>query len=137
MKIVDSLIRNEKDGALSFGNFSLSEKSKVSDFSHEGDLYKVKSFSEITKLEKNETFVYESVPGSAVFSFRASADVVEFEVTGEKDIQITLELEPETEYEVFIDGVCAGRMMTNVSGKLTFSVDARPDEAAGVKIVKD
>ena len=31
------------------------------DFEHQGDLYKVKTFKEITKLERNGMFVYESV----------------------------------------------------------------------------
>ena len=30
-------------------------------------MYKVKTFKEITKLERNGMFVYESVPGTAVF----------------------------------------------------------------------
>ena len=29
-------------------------------------MYKVKTFREITKLERNDLFVYESVPGTAV-----------------------------------------------------------------------
>lgn len=36
---------------------------------HDGDLYKVKTFKEITKLERNGMFVYESVPGTAVTDF--------------------------------------------------------------------
>ena len=36
----------------------------------QGDLYKVKTFKEITKLERNGMFVYESVPGT---SSRSSA----------------------------------------------------------------
>lgn len=44
---------------------SLRQRQK-SDFEHRGDLYKVKTFKEITKLERNGLFVYESVPGTAV-----------------------------------------------------------------------
>lgn len=33
-------------------------KTKLADFEVNGDLYKVKTFKEITKLEKNGTFVY-------------------------------------------------------------------------------
>ena len=66
MSVVESLIRKETDGTISFGNYLLDKKSKVSDFENAGDIYKVKSFREITKLEKNEMFVYESVPGTAV-----------------------------------------------------------------------
>ena len=53
MTIIDGLIRSEADGSLSFGNYSLPKKSKVSDFEHNGDLYKVKTHKEVTKLEKN------------------------------------------------------------------------------------
>ncbi len=123
MAVVSELIRSEEDGGLSFGNYELGEKSKVSDFEHLGDRYKVKTFREITKLERNEAFVYESVPGTAVFNFRATAEVVEFYVEGEDDAQITLELEPEAEYEVFIDDVNTGKMKTNLGGKLVLSVE--------------
>ena len=64
MPVVKELIRSEQDGSLSFGNYQLDTKSKVSDFEHCGDSYKVKTYNEITKLEKNGSFVYESVPGT-------------------------------------------------------------------------
>ena len=116
MKTVGSLIRSEDDGSLSFGDFTLAAKGKVSDFNHNGDLYKVKTFNEITKLERNENFVYESVPGSAVFNFVADADTVSFAVAGAEDVQITLELEPDKEYEVCVGGSDLGRMRTNLGG---------------------
>ena len=136
MKTVDSLIRNEADGTLSFGDFTLAEKNKVSDFKHGGDLYKVKTFSEITKLEKNENFVYESVPGSSVFNFNADDRAVTFSVTGAEDIQITLELEPDSEYDVFVGGIKLGRMQTNLGGKLMFSVEAATDREVDVRVTK-
>ena len=42
MSVINELIRTEANGTLSFGNYSLAAKSKVEDFEHEGDLYKVK-----------------------------------------------------------------------------------------------
>ena len=74
MPVVKELIRSEQDGSLSFGNYQLDTKSKVSDFEHCGDSYKVKTYNEITKLEKNGSFVYESVPGTAVEHFEVSED---------------------------------------------------------------
>lgn len=136
MKTVECLIRNEADGSLSFGDFTLAEKKKVSDFEHAGDLYKVKTFNEITKLEKNESFVYESVPGSAVFNFRTGENDVCFAVAGSEDIQITLELEPESDYDVIVGGYKLGRMQTNLGGKLVFSVEARMDKVTEVKVIK-
>ena len=64
MAVIKELIREEADGTISFGDYSLSEKAKKDGFSHDGDTYKIKTYKDITKLEKNEMFVYESVPGT-------------------------------------------------------------------------
>jgi len=136
MKTVEALIKKEKDGTISFGNYTLLQKSKLSDFEHEGDIYKVKTFNEITKLEKNGLFVYESVPGTAVFNFKSTLEETTFNVTGSLDAQITLELEPDKDYEVFINSASAGSVKTNLGGKLVFSVDAKEDEPTAVKIVR-
>ena len=62
------LIRTGANG-IGFGDYTLTEKSKLSDVPYLGDYYKVKTFCEITKLEKNGSFVYESVPGTRVEDF--------------------------------------------------------------------
>lgn len=136
MSVVEGLIRKEADNTLSFGDYTLEKKSKLSDFEFQGDLYKVKTYWEITKLEKNGLFVYESVPGTAVNEFRASAKEVEFKVEGAEDAQITLELEPEKEYEAFVDGVSAGTMKTNLGGKLVLGVSLEKDVTVLVKVIK-
>ena len=100
MSVVKELIRTEADGGISFGDYELAAKAKKSDFEHRGDLYKVKTFKEITKLERNGLFVYESVPGTAVEDFKASEREVSFKVSGTEDAQITLELEADSEYVV-------------------------------------
>ena len=123
MAVVEELIRIEGEDKLSFGNYTLSSKTKVSDFEFNGDVYKVKSFKDITKLEKNELFVYESVPGTSVFDFAETDAKTEFLVEGFEDTQITLELEAEQEYEVFVDDVNIGHMTTNLGGKLVLSVE--------------
>ena len=64
MGAVKELLRIEADGTLSFGDYTLPSKTKLEDFEYQGDLYKVKTFAEITKLEKNGMFLYESVPGT-------------------------------------------------------------------------
>lgn len=136
MPVIKELIRTEQDGTLSFGNYKLDTKSKLSDFEHCGDTYKVKTFYEITKLEKNGSFVYESVPGTAVEGFKATDSEVEFMVEGTEDAQITLELEEGSKYEIFIDGDNAGTMETNMGGKLTLSVEFEEGKAVAVKVVK-
>ena len=115
MPVIESLIRSEADGTISFGNYKLDTKSKLENFEHAGDLYKIKTFYEITKLERNGSFVYESVPGTAVEHFSAKHDGVEFTVSGNKDAQITVQLEDDTEYEVYVDGVAVGGMKTNTT----------------------
>ena len=136
MATVKELLRAEEDGTLSFGDYTLASKTKLDNYEFEGDLYKVKTFSEITKLEKNGMFVYESVPGSAVENFKETEKGVSFQVSAPEDVQFTLELEPESEYEVLIDGESSGKMTTNLSGKLSVSIELNPDENASVNVVK-
>ena len=64
------IIRIEKDNTLSFGNYMLQHKAKVEDFAFQGDVFKVKTYKIMTKLEKNGMFLYESVPGTSVTHFQ-------------------------------------------------------------------
>ena len=136
MAVITELIRKEADGTLSFGNFDFDTKQKKSDFEYEGDLYKIKTFKEITKLERNGLFVYESVPGTAVEDFKASEREVSFKVSGTEDAQITLELEADSEYVVYMDDVNVGDMTTNLSGKLSVSAELDPNKEIEIKIIK-
>ncbi len=123
MSVVSELIRSEADGTISFGDYSLGAKAKLDNFEHQGNIYKVKTYKDITKLECNGMFVYESVPGTAVSHLNTADDGMSFDVEGPEDAQITLELEEATEYEITIDGVSAGRMKTNLGSKLNISVE--------------
>ncbi len=136
MAVVKELLRAEADGTLSFGDYSLASKTKLDGFEFQGDIYKVKTFREITKLEKNGMFAYESVPGTAVENYKLSQEEVSFLVSGEKDVQVTLELEADTEYVIYKDNVSAGTMKTNLSGKISVSAEMDPDKAVAIKIVK-
>lgn len=136
MAAVKELLKAENDGTLSFGDYTLGSKTKLDGFEFQGDIYKVKTFSEITKLEKNEMFVYESVPGTAVTNFKASEQVVTFTVSAMQDAQFTLELEADTEYVVYLDDVNVGDMKTNLSGKLSVSAELEPERPMKVKIIK-
>ena len=136
MAVVKELIRTEENGTISFGDYELAAKAKKSDFEHRGDLYKVKTFKEITKLERNGLFVYESVPGTAVTDLNVFDGGMTFKVEGPEDAQITVELEAEAQYEVYLDGASTGKMETNLGGKLSFSVELGNGSAVDVKIVK-
>ena len=128
----NTIIRTEQDGSISFGDYRLQEKTKVSDYEVSGDLYKVKTFYEITKLEKNGLFVYESVPGTTVEGFKADACGVSFVVSGQDNAQITLGLCEESEYELTVGEAVVGKMKTNISGKLSFSADLSEGKAVKV-----
>ena len=136
MTAVKELLRANEDGTISFGDYTLPSKTKKEGFEFDGDIYKVKTFSEITKLEKNGMFVYESVPGTAVEGFRAEESGVSFQVSGKEDAQFTLELEADSEYTVYLDDVNAGKMKTNLSGKLSVSAELQPDQTVCVRIIK-
>lgn len=136
MAVVKELLRGEADGAISFGNHELEQKAKVEDFEHAGDLLKVKTYREITKLEKNGMFLYESVPGTSVIGFVETENGVEFTVEGAEDAQITIGLTDDTEYQVFVGEESIGTMKTGLGGKLSLSVELEAAGEVPVKIVQ-
>ncbi len=136
MGVISELIRTEEDGKISFGDYTLDSKTKKDHFMHGTDTYKVKTFREITKLECNGMFVYESVPGTAVNSLEKTESEMSFQVEGPEDAEITLGLSESAEYEVFINGENAGIMKTNLGGKLTVSVELGTESRTDVRIVK-
>ena len=136
MAVVEELLRSEADGTISFGNHVLEEKAKKIDFEHCVDLYKVKTFKTMTRLSKNGMFVYGSVPGTSVAHFKETAEEISFRVSGSEDAQITLELNEDTEYEVFVDDKSIGKMKTNLGGKLNISVELAETQEVSVRITK-
>lgn len=134
MAVVEELLRSEADGTISFGNHKLASKAKLEDFEHQGDLYKVKTYSAMTKLEKNGMFLYESVPGTSVLNFSENEKGVEFIVEGDEDAQITVGLSDDTEYEVFVAGASVGKMKTGLGGKLSLSVELQGVGEIAVKV---
>lgn len=128
------LIRTKADGSIGFGDYTLLEKTKLSDFEFQGDVYKCKTFKELTRLEKNEMFVYESVPGTNVENLKCEGNMVTFDVAGDGTTQITLGLEDDTEYEVCLNGSSLGKMATNLGGKLSVSVELEPGKPQEVTI---
>ena len=136
MAVIKELIRTEANGTISFGDYSLDAKAKLDNFEHDGDLYKVKTFREITKLERNGMFVYESVPGTAVTELSVTEDGMTFQEEGTEDAEITLGLEEEKDYQVSVEGVSAGQMKTNLGGKLTISVELDPEKPVKVAVVR-
>ena len=136
MAAISELIRTEGNGTLSFGDYTLGAKAKLDNYEFHGDKYKVKTFKEITKLERNGMFVYESVPGTTVLDMKIGNNGMVFSVEGTDNTQITVEMEADCEYKVLLDDVSVGHMKTNLGGKLSFSADLSPDKAVCVEIEK-
>ncbi len=136
MTSIKELLRAEEDGSLSFGDYELNQKTKKADFEYQGDVYKVKTFNEITKLERNDTFVYESVPGTAVSGYTESDKGVDFTVAGPEDAQITLGMEDDMVYRVILNGNNIGNIKTSLGGKLSFSVKLQKTDEVKVEIVR-
>lgn len=136
MAVVEELLRSEGDGTISFGNHLLENKAKVEDFEHCGDLYKVKTYKAMTKLERNGMFAYESVPGTSVLNFSETVNGVRFKAEGTEDAQIILGLEEDTEYEVLIDDKSIGKMKTNLGGKMNISVELGAGKEVDIKVTR-
>lgn len=136
MAIVEELLRAENDGTISFGNHSLEQKNKKEETLN-GDTYKVKTYREITKLEKNDMFLYESVPGTSVLHFAETEKGVSFVAEGAGDAQLTVGLKDDTAYEVLINGESVGKMSTGLGGKLSLSVELEGAGEVSVKIVQE
>lgn len=136
MANVKELLRTEENETISFGDYSLDTKTKLSDFKFEDNTYKVKTFKEITRLEKNGRVAYESVPGSAVHNYKETERQITFVVEALDDIHITLEVEQEKEYKVYVDDTNIGKMRSTLGGKIDFSIELNEGETARVQVVK-
>ena len=97
-------------------------------------MYKVKTFKEITKLERNGMFAYESVPGTAVTNYKRTENAVSFSVEGIADTQVIIGVEDDTEYSIIIDGVKIDEFETNLSGKLVISLDLSEGKKTTVEV---
>jgi hypothetical protein len=123
MAVVEELIRLESDGSISFGDYLALSKQKVPAFKVKDDTYYVKTFEEITRLEKNGKLLFEAVPGAAVHNFITTDKGTKLSIEGIDDVQVTMELEPETEYRVIVDDFNVGSVKSSLAGKIAFSVD--------------
>jgi hypothetical protein len=130
------LIKNEADGTLTFGDYTLSEKKKQEDFKAGGVVYKVKTFKEITRLEGDGDLVYESVPGTNVSKLKKTDTGLVFVAEGGDDAQITVGVEPETSYDVKVGGASIGVISSNLGGKLSFGLELQDLGKVSVEVVK-
>ncbi len=128
---LETLIIADDNNAISFGNHKVQEKQKQAGFELAGDIYKVKTHNEITRLEKNGRLLFESVPGTTVKDLALNSEIMKFLVSGSaEDAQITVELEADQDYKVYINQIQLGKVTSNLAGKISFSVDFASGEQA-------
>ena len=123
MAIIEEIIRLEENGTLSFGDYISAEKKKRDNFEVSGDIYKIKTHIEITRLEKNGKLLLETVPGATVHNLALETNSVTFSIEGADDTRVTAELAPNEVYRVLIEGTNIGNVKSNISGKVIFSLD--------------
>lgn len=128
---LEKLIVASDNNAISFGNHEVEEKQKQEGFELAGEVYKVKTHNQITRLEKNGRLLFESVPGTTVKELMLNSETMSFGVFGSaEDAQITVELEADQDYKVFINQLQVGKVTANLAGKISFSVDFATGEQA-------
>jgi len=134
MAVIDEIIiiSNVK---LSFGDYESVEKRKVSDFELDGNMYNVKTHKLLTRLEKNNGLLLETVPGSTVHNLEVFDEMIEFSIEGFEDSQITMELEGSTDYKIYVNNLQVGLTTSSKSGKVSFSLELSND-IKKVRIVK-
>lgn len=134
MAVVNEILK-EENNCLCFGNYLVQEKQKLENFDFNGDKYKVKTHNEITRLEKNDLLLLETVPGSTIHKFTMNDTDINFEAEGFENTQITLDLEPNQNYKLEINNVVIGVTKSNPFGKFSFSLNLSSQPSV-VKIKK-
>ena len=136
MSVVKDLIVAGNDGSISFGNYELPEKAKKSGFEVKVDSNKVKTYKASTRLERNDSLVYESEPGTAVQDFTWDENGLSFTVECPGDCQIVLGLTDDATYRIVVDGKDTGMMETGMGGKLVLSIEMPESGSAKVEVCR-
>ena len=136
MAVVNEIIRIEPDRTLSFGNYLATDKQKLGDFKLGNDTYKVKTHNELTRFERNDMMLLETVPGAAIHNFNLSEGGLVFAAEGTGSTRFTIGLQPDTEYNVYADDKLVDKTKSGLSGKINFSRELSTDSLRYIKIEK-
>ncbi|MDO5695310.1 MAG: endosialidase [Eubacteriales bacterium] len=123
-------------GKLAFGDYKVTEKQKEQ-MEFEGDLYKIKSHNQVTRLSRNNVMVFESVPGTRVENFVTAEERIEFDVYGDADASIILAVEDKTNFMLDIDGIVYDNTSYIAPGKLNINVTFEGDGPVHVLVQKN
>ena len=75
------------------------------------------------------------MPGATVHSLKVGERVTTFDVEGNGSTMITLELAGESTYSIYVDDVNLDKVNTNMTGKISFSIELDSNDKA-VRIEK-
>ena len=120
---VGEILYKNGNNTISFGNYKIRDKQKL-DIEVSGDVYKVKTHNEVTRLEKNGNLLIEAVPGANFSNFSESETLIGFSVEAAEDTQLTLDLTDDSDYEIFIDEKSIGKLKSSPSGKLNLGINS-------------
>lgn len=123
-------------GQLEFGDYTLNEKSKVPSFEMGGDSYYLKTWKEITRLEKNGLFLLEALPGCRISAFEEKEDETGFTVSAPYEVHLTIGVDESADYTLLVGGVDRTTSMTRIGGKLAFTVPTKEGEPVDVLLRK-
>ena len=127
MSTTMTVINEEANGTLGFGDFKSRDKLKADGFEHGGHIYNVKTYCAVTRLERDDALALESVPGCMVSNFVSDEKGLCFTAEGFADTHFTVGLEPSSTYELLVDGKPLGLAKTNIAGKTSFTADLTDD----------
>ena len=136
MAIITEVIRVEDNGTLSFGNFEAKDKQKADDFLLNGNTYSVRTYKDVTRIEKNKELLMETIPGAAIHNFHKDESGVNFTVEGFTNTNITVQLNNDTLYRITCGKSKLGSVKSNLSGKMSFSLDISDKKPQNVTIEK-
>ena len=132
--VIKEGIRVETDNVFSFGDFTAATKLKINSFEIGGDLYNLRSHAESTRIEKNGALLFEAIPGATCFYFRQNENQTAFSAAGLGATQITLELEPNTEYTLTVGTAKPTAVKTSSTGKISFNANLNKMVAEDIKL---
>ncbi len=125
------IIKLNEDGSLKFGDYTLVEKQKVADFDFNGITVACKTHKDITVLKKNDNLFIETVPGANIDNFVVKEGDVSFDIIGYKQTMVTLGVNPDEIYQIYVDGHEIETQKSKLSGKISVSLDV---EGASKKV---
>lgn len=123
MSVISEIIRIEDDNSISFGNYHTTGKQKLDNFQFGGNIYKVKTHNEVTRIKKDGELLLETVPGSTIHNFNKSEKEISFTIEGYENTNVILQLESNTAYRITANNQNLGSTKSNLSGKISFSLN--------------